>query len=505
MSEPFAYDAVEYPSAGIPRMHPSHLFAVARLFGCRPAPVGRCRYLEYGCGDGTHLIGCAMGLPAATFVGVDLSVEAIARGNTLIAELGVTNVSLHAADATVWTPPAGGFDFACAHGLYSWVPPFVRDAVLAGMHTALTPDGVGYVSYNTYPGCYVRRMVWEILKQHTAHTADPSAKLREAGDMLRFLLAGQPAERKPAVQAFAHEMTQLLDDWQPGTLYHDDLGEVNDPVYFRQFAEHAGRFGLRFVAEAEQVMMNTELFPSAVTGVLDGMADRDVLLKEQYFDYLKLRRFRHTVLAKDGRPPIARPDPAAVADLLVSGLDLIAEAQPEADEMTFRRTGSAVRVAHPLVKAALLTVAEGGPRRVTFDELATAIAARLGQPMLSDDDRTRVCELLAEAWMGGMVDLNGHRPWYFDAVSERPTACPFARARAPVADVVNSRLFTPLNAREPTVRGLLALLDGTRTADEIAAAWGASYPPETRPAAEVLRGRLDNYLGQMARNGMLVG
>lgn len=504
MSEPFAYDAVEYPTAGIPRMHPAHLYAVARMFGCTPAPVDRCRYLEYGCGDGVHLIGCAMGLPDATFVGVDLSAESIARGNRLIAQLGVTNVTLHAADVTAWTPPAGGFDFACAHGLYSWVPPFVRDAVLAGIHTALTPDGVGYVSYNTYPGCHVRQMVWELMKQHTAHTTDPAAKIRESADLLRFLLAGQPKERKPAVQAYAYEMTQLLDDWQPGTMYHDDLGEVNDPVYFRQFVEHAGQFGLRFVAESEQVMMNAELYPPPVMGVLNGMADRDVLQKEQYVDYLKLRRFRHTVLAKDGRPPLARPDPAAVADLLVSGLDLTAEGDT-AGEVTFRRAASSVSAAHPLVKAALLSVAECGPRRVTLDELATMTAVKLGQADLSADDRTQVCGLLAEAWMGGMIELHGHRPWYFDAVSERPTACPFARARAPVADVLNSRLFTPLNAREPTVRALLALLDGTRSADEIAVAWGESHPPEKRPTADVLRGRLDNYLGQMARNGMLVG
>src|SRR5262249_13541798 len=60
MTAIYPYDAVDYPSAALPEAHPSHLFAVASMFGMDPAPVDRCRYLEVGCGDGTHLIACAV-------------------------------------------------------------------------------------------------------------------------------------------------------------------------------------------------------------------------------------------------------------------------------------------------------------------------------------------------------------------------------------------------------------------------------------------------------------
>jgi methylase of polypeptide subunit release factors len=86
MTAPFAYDTVEYPSAALPQAHPGHLYAIARMFGLDPAPAEGCRYLELGCGDGIHLIAAALGLPNATFVGVDLSSVAIERGNQMIAQ-----------------------------------------------------------------------------------------------------------------------------------------------------------------------------------------------------------------------------------------------------------------------------------------------------------------------------------------------------------------------------------------------------------------------------------
>src|SRR5688572_31873891 len=65
---------------------------------------------------------------------------------------------------------------------------------------------------------------------------------------------------------------------------------MNEPVYFHEFAAHAKRFGLRFVADAEANVMDPRAFPPAVAGVLNGMAARDVLLKEQYLDFLRDRK-----------------------------------------------------------------------------------------------------------------------------------------------------------------------------------------------------------------------
>src|SRR5579872_1247924 len=155
MSQVFAYDSVDYPSSALPQAHPGHLYAVSQMFGVNAAPVENCRYLEIACGEGTHLIAAAIGLPNAKFVGIDLSSAAIERGNTIIAELGLSNVTLSTADLTNWVPPTDGFDYVIAHGLYSWVPKFVRDGLFALLSRCLGKEGVGYVSYNAYPGCFI--------------------------------------------------------------------------------------------------------------------------------------------------------------------------------------------------------------------------------------------------------------------------------------------------------------------------------------------------------------
>ncbi len=509
MTEPFAYDVVEYPSAGLPQMHPAHLFAVAHMFGCDPAPVETCRYLELGCGDGTHLIACAMGLPNATFVGVDLSAEAVGRGRKLATELGVTNVELLAADVTVWQPPAGGFDYACAHGLYSWVPTAVRDAVMAVFGAALPPHGIGYVSYNAYPGCYIRRMVWEVMRHHTANTHDPARKVREATDLLKFLLPGLPAaDREPPVEAYAHEMTHLLSQKRPAVLYHDDLSAVNEPVYFHQFAAHAGRHGLRFVAEAEAEMTSTRGFPPVITGVLEGMAAKDVLQKEQYLDFLRLRRFRQTLVAKDGRPPAARPDETRVTALAASGPTSVEGDTADLHSpavLTFRRSDAMVQVDLPAVKAVLLTLAERAPQRLTFDELLAAAATRLGQAGPTADDHARLCGILTEAWMVGVIALHGHIPRHLNRVSERPAACPFARARCRAGGAITTRLFKGQSFDDAPIRRLLELLDGTRTLDELVAGVADAFPPDERPDPAKLRADVDERLRLMARDGLLVG
>src|SRR5437870_4509272 len=46
-------------------------------------------------------------------------------------------------------------------------------------------------------------------------------------------------------------------------LYHDDLAEPNDPVYFREFVAHAGAHGLEFASEAQlRVTRPVDVAPS---------------------------------------------------------------------------------------------------------------------------------------------------------------------------------------------------------------------------------------------------
>src|SRR3954470_6442485 len=146
---PTAYDSVPYPGNVQPTTHPDRLAVGASLCGMRPPDVERCRVLELGCGDGANLIPIAHTLPGCTAVGIDLAMSAVEHARATAQALSLTNVSFHQADVLALPDDLGGpFDYIIAHGLYSWVPAAVRDALLVACGRLLAPDGVAYVSYN---------------------------------------------------------------------------------------------------------------------------------------------------------------------------------------------------------------------------------------------------------------------------------------------------------------------------------------------------------------------
>lgn len=116
-SAPTAYDLFPYPSSVFPQTHPNRLGVLAELMGMKPAPPDRCRVLEVGCGDGMNLISLALAYPAIDAEGVDLASTAIAKGQSMVNELGLSNVRLIPLDLMEYEPH-GPFDYIIAHGFF---------------------------------------------------------------------------------------------------------------------------------------------------------------------------------------------------------------------------------------------------------------------------------------------------------------------------------------------------------------------------------------------------
>jgi SAM-dependent methyltransferase len=228
-----------------------------------PAPVTACRVLEIGCGDGWNLIPMAYFLPGSRFYGVDLSTAAIAEGHRAAAELKLRNLTLSAADFRDFAA-SEPFDYIVAHGLYSWLPPDVRDRLLAICRDLLAPHGVVYISYNTWPGRHTRHILREMMLHHVRDIRGPRRRLLEARKLLRAI--GTPD---------ALEMRARSDD----LLFHDDLAPVNDPVWFRDFAAHAAGHALQYLGDAATG-------PREPTGA------------EQHYDFLRMRAFRQSLLCR---------------------------------------------------------------------------------------------------------------------------------------------------------------------------------------------------------------
>ena len=154
-----SYDAIPYPNLGYSHTHPDHLATLATLLGLDPASPEKCRVLELGTASGWNIIPFAHAFPESQFVGIDISPIQIQEGQAAIQALGLQNIRLEARDILEITPELGEFDYIIAHGVYSWVPPEVRDALMRVCKQNLAPNGVVYISYNTYPGSYMTRMV----------------------------------------------------------------------------------------------------------------------------------------------------------------------------------------------------------------------------------------------------------------------------------------------------------------------------------------------------------
>ena len=267
-----------------------------------PAPAQRCRVLEIGCAGGGNIVPMAYGLPDATFVGLDRSARQIERATAFAAGLGLRNIELHAMDLLDVTTDLDTFDYIVAHGMYSWVPQDVRDTILAICCDHLAPAGLVYVSYNTLPGWHSMRAVREMMLFHTRHITDPRARARAARSLILQLRSmipdGESSSRAAVLDEYVDGRIGRFagdDVWEDAAMLHDELGAVNEPVYFHDFIEHARRHGLRYVADATfPEVMAGGLARGSVARLQEMAADRIEL--EQYLDFARQTSFRRTLL-----------------------------------------------------------------------------------------------------------------------------------------------------------------------------------------------------------------
>jgi len=162
----FSYDNVPYDSHPFPQSHPDRLATIATLFGMKPKSIENCRVLELACASGGNIIPLAQSLPKAHFVGIDLSKRQIEDGQKVVKSLGLKNIELKHVDLKDLDDSFGKFDYIVALGLYSWVQGDVQEKILEVAEKFLSPDGVAYISYNTYPGCHFRGMIRDMMLYH---------------------------------------------------------------------------------------------------------------------------------------------------------------------------------------------------------------------------------------------------------------------------------------------------------------------------------------------------
>jgi SAM-dependent methyltransferase len=472
-----AYDTVAYPTPPIVQTHPDRLATLATLFGMTPAPVANCRVLELGSGDGGNLIPMAFGLPGSTFVGVDRAPTAITQATAEAQTLGLANVQFHCADLLDWTPAQGPFDYVIAHGLFSWVPQAVRLRVLQLCHDWLAPQGVAYISYNALPGCHIRGMLREMMRFHIQHLSAPAQRIGQARTLLRLLVAGQTADNEFAA-VLKKEAQRILQRGADSFLFHDDLADINQPYYLHEFVALARQHGLEFLAEADYFEMQDWMYPAAVVEALKPFSD-NVVLKEQYLDFLKCRRFRQTLLCHQDVRLNRQLQPGVVRQFLIASQARPKPADPDSPggavaEFTGPR-GSRLQVDEPLAKAAMIELIAAWPRALPWAQLLKQARTRLGQPPTDefDDEAERLAQFVLAGYGADLVELHLHQAAWVVVPGQRPVLSPLPRGQLTCGrQMVAGLRHTGSRMDEPVVREMLLLLDGTRDLDAVAAELG---------------------------------
>jgi methyltransferase-like protein/SAM-dependent methyltransferase len=473
------YDDVPYPNLSHVQSHPDSLATLAQLLGLKPAPVDGCRVLEIGCALGGNLLPMALGLPTSRFVGIDYSPVQIEAAQAAQAALGLENVELRCLDIMDVTPELGEFDYIIAHGIYSWVPEPVRDQLLEVCRQNLAPHGIAYVSYNVYPGWHMLGSLREMMLYHIRDLTVPAERAAQARSLLNFLAESVPTTDKGratllnAYSAFLKQEMERIGPKSDAFLLHDELEEVNHPVYFHEFMAHAERHGLQFVSEVEFRGALPNFYPKETAEAVLKTA-RSVVDMEQYLDFLRTRTFRQTMLCHQGLAVNRTLTPEGMAPMHVASRAVPDAAEPNLHERSVEKfkslDGAVFSIDHPISKAAMLHLAVNWPRTVPFDELLQAALARLNRGAngravaLKDDDAYVLQSNLLKAFVYSdyLVEAHVHPPAFVVAVSERPEASPWARYQAGFEGKVTNLRHERVEIDELT-RWLLPYVDGTRT------------------------------------------
>ena len=344
----------------------------------------------------------------------------------------------------------------------------MRGRLLAVCRQRLAPSGVALVSYNLYPGRHIRQMLREMMFHHTRGDA-PQQCVDHARRFLDWLAKSclAPATFRKLIEEDAAALLAYTD----GGLAHDDLSEVNYPLYFRDFVAHAAAHGLEYLGDTTVDRMFDP------RGLLAWLPD-DRLEREQYTDFLYLRSFRHTLLCRE-EVPLSRSPRAETMDRLCFSAPV---------QMVEGAAAVRIGARQPAVEAVAQAMGACYPLPVTFQELL---------PYAGSAAELR--EMLLALISVGFAQCHAYGFPCQDSVSERPRATALARYQAQRSLQLANVIHTLINMDE-FGRRLVLLLDGTR--DRAALARDLAAGPDAPTPEEIAR-LLPERLQQMAGLGLL--
>jgi SAM-dependent methyltransferase len=374
------YDECPYFSFAYEQSAPDHLAAVAHLFGLDAPDVATASVLELGCASGGNMIPFAVRYPHARVVGIDLSAAQIGEGRRRIAALGLKNVELLQRDLMSLSADFGKFDYIVCHGVYSWVPEPVQQAILHICRHNLAPQGIAYVGYKTYPGWKAHEIVRDAMLLRAGERTGERERVAWGRGMIEFL--HQHARRDSVLAAAIGQDWPTIETGDDAYLVHDFMEVCNAPCYFKEFVARAGMQGLVYLGDADMPTMFASNFgPEVATPLLQECGHSQIEL-EQFLDFVSDRSFRRTLLVHHERQQDLsyQLQDARLRDLqLAASLTCVdAQVQFDGSPQAFRaHNGNTIVLGDPVAKLAARELSAAWPFTLGVAALRRAIGKRL--------------------------------------------------------------------------------------------------------------------------------
>ena len=461
-TEQTSYDILPYPPYSFPATHIGRLGAIGRLFGLETAEPAKARVLELGCGVGVNLLAMAQLFPKSEFVGIDASKKQIDTGLEAVTATGLSNVRLIAADFSKLDEDLGKFDYILVHGIYSWVPDSVKEAILRIGKENLNPSGITYISYNCLPGWRMRSALRDMMLMHTAGMPDVLGKVAQAKALIKFL-AESCSEETPYGKYLRQEL-EMLTKVDDSYIAHEFLESENQALYFSDFIKSADKHGLVYLGDTDPTTMVADNLPAQAAQTLKSLK-LNLLATEQYMDFVRNRMFRSTLLCQSGSPLNRNIDPVKVRGFHFSGLITLKQAHNGSQPAVFSASnGLELNVSDSITASVFEAVAKSGRALRSVKNLIEELT-----PILSENKKikdksalpTLICQILVQGYFKKMVDflLGSHA--LSASGSDKPSALPLARWQAANGHRLSTITLDMLKA-DAFVAKMVTLCDGTR-------------------------------------------
>jgi hypothetical protein len=238
-------------------------------------------------------------------------------------------------------------------------------------------------------------MVRDMALFHTSRAPDAVTKVSQAMAFLDFMHRGMDDidEHGRILKAEIARVKRF----HPAHYFHDDLAEINQSFYIREFAAQAAEYSLQYMEDADFAATQDNRFPPDIAESLAELQGNPIL-HEQYLDFLKCRRFRQTLLCHEERDIHYVLKPSSIREFFVGGA-----ITPTGEDAAEWRSPGGARLSsdHPVAKAAFAAIGSAWPARFEFTALLDVVRKETGGAV---ENVEQVLEkLLWEALTSGLI------------------------------------------------------------------------------------------------------